>query len=93
MALHSTVNRNTGFTANKWMLDRESTQPIHLLLGLPNTSAQSGEHDPWILELAENLKTLHKYARQSLKAGKVHDAFVLSIMVYVCHYNVMNYLF
>ena len=53
MVLHSTVNRNTGFTANKLMVGRETTQPIHLLLGLPNTSVQSREHDPWILELAE----------------------------------------
>jgi hypothetical protein len=41
MVLHSTVNRNTGFTANKLMVGRETTQPIHLLLGLPNTSVQS----------------------------------------------------
>jgi hypothetical protein len=40
MALHSTVNKNIGFTANKLMLGR----------GLPNTSAQRREHDPWILE-------------------------------------------
>ena len=53
MALHSTVNRNTGFTANKLMLGRETTQPIHLLLGLPNTFVQDREQDPWIIELAE----------------------------------------
>jgi transposase InsO family protein len=71
MALHSTINRNTGFTANKLMLGRETTQPIQLLLGLPNTSAQSREHDPWILEMDENLKTVHRHARQSLKSAQM----------------------
>jgi len=73
MALHSTVNRNTGFTANKLMLGRETTQPIQLLLGLPNTSVQDREQDPWILELAKNLKIVHKHARQSLKAAQMRQ--------------------
>jgi hypothetical protein len=85
MILHSTVNRNTEFTANKLMLGRENTQPIHLLLGLPNTSAQSREHEPWIMELAANLKSvfsefvllmLYRGGLLSItKYGPVHGGF------------------
>ena len=93
MALHSTVNRNTGFTVNKWMLNRETTQPIHLLLGLPNTSAQSRDHDPWILELAENLKTVHRYARQSLKAAQMRQKRDYDMRMLEHSYNIGDLIF
>ena len=93
MALHFTVNRNTGFTANKLMLGRETTQPIHLLLGLPNTSAQSREHDPWVLELAENLKTVHRYARQSLKAAQMRQKRDYDMRVLEHSYNIGDLIF
>jgi hypothetical protein len=35
MALHSMVNRQTGYTPNKLMLGRETIQPVQLLLGIP----------------------------------------------------------
>jgi transposase InsO family protein len=93
MALHSTVNKNIGFTANKLMLGRETTQPIHLLLGLPNTSAQRREHDPWILELAENLKTVHRYARQSLKAAQMRQKRDYDMRMLEHSYNIGDLIF
>ena len=93
MALHSTVNKNIGFTANKLILGRETTQPIHLLLGLPNTSAQRREHDPWILELAENLKTVHRYARQSLKAAQMRQKRDYDMRMLEHSYNIGDLIF
>ena len=93
MALNSTVSRNTGFTANKLMLGRETTQPIHLLLGLPNTSAQSREHDPWILEMAENLKIVHMHARQSLKAAQMRQKIDYDMRMLEHIYNIGDFIF
>ena len=93
MALNSTVSRNTGFTANKLMLGRETTQPIHLLLRLPNTSAQSREHDPWILEMAENLKIIHRHARQSLKAAQMRQKIDYDMRMLEHIYNIGDFIF
>ena len=93
MILHSTVNRNTEFTANKLMLGRETTQPIHLLLGLPNTSAQSREHEPWIIELAANLKSVHRHARQSLKAAQMRQKRDYDMIMLEHSYNIEDLIF
>ncbi|CAC5401380.1 unnamed protein product [Mytilus coruscus] len=73
MALHSTANRNTGFTANKLLLGRETTQPIHLLLGLPANTPKDQEGDPWVIELAKNFSRIHHFARQNLKVAQLRQ--------------------
>ena len=62
-ALHSMVNRQTGFTPNRLMLGRETVQPIQLVLGITPYSAENPELDPWVIKLAKNLKEVHQLAR------------------------------
>jgi hypothetical protein len=45
MALHSVVNRQTGYTPNKLMLGRETIQPVQLLLGIPQQCQEQLDPD------------------------------------------------
>jgi len=67
MALHSTVNRQTGLTPNRIMLGRETIQPCHLMLGNADSILRKSELDSWVKELEENLAEAHEFARTSLK--------------------------
>jgi hypothetical protein len=51
------------------------------------------EHDPWILELAENLKTVHRYARQSLKAAQKRQKRDYDMRVLEHSYNIGDLIF
>ena len=58
MALHSMVNRQTGFTPNRLMLRREIVQPIHLVLGTMPHCFQKFGPDSWICHRAKSLRCL-----------------------------------
>jgi hypothetical protein len=51
MALHSMVNRQTGYTPNRLMLGRETVQPIHILLGTNQERMERFDLDSWIARL------------------------------------------
>ena len=56
------------------MLGRETIQPVQLLLGIPfKTVRNEGETDPWVLELAENLRNVHTFARKKLKTTQLRQ--------------------
>jgi hypothetical protein len=52
MALHSMVNRQTGYTPNKLMLGRETIQPVQLLLGIPQQCQEQLDPDSGVMKLA-----------------------------------------
>lgn len=87
MALHSTVNRNTGFTANKLMLGRKTRQPIHLLLGLSPDVKTGKEEDLWVIELAENMSKIHHFAREKLKTAQLRQKRVYDLRFVEHTYN------
>ena len=56
MALHSMVNRQTGYSPNKVMLGRETIQPVQLLLGIPQQCQEQLDPDRWVVKLAESTR-------------------------------------
>ncbi|CAC5423884.1 unnamed protein product [Mytilus coruscus] len=67
MALHSMVNRQTGYTPNRLMLGRETIQPIQLVLGTVPCSIGKFDPDSWVAHLAKSLNEVHKFARENLR--------------------------
>ena len=64
--MRAAVNRNTGFTANRLMLGRETNQPADLVFPLPCTNGdQPGEE--YVRGLEQSLKHAHEVARRTLK--------------------------
>lgn len=69
MALHATVQRQTGFTPNMLMLGREVLQPVDLMLGLTEFRA---EHSPegWIQKITAAMTDSHHLAREHLRTSQ-----------------------
>ena len=71
-AIRATVNRQTGFTANKMMLGREIIQPVDIMMGV-------GEHqdpqDPcdYVEELEDVLRKVHVIARENLHEAQMRQ--------------------
>ncbi|VDI23542.1 Hypothetical predicted protein [Mytilus galloprovincialis] len=70
MALHSMVNRQTGYTPNRLMLGRETIQPIQLLLGTVPCAVGKFDPDSWVAHLATSLNEVHKLARENLRTSQ-----------------------
>ena len=62
MALHSMVNKSTGFSANQIMLGREVVQPEDLVMG--SATPQAVTQDEWVQELRDRLYTIHAEVRE-----------------------------
>ena len=70
MALHSMVNRSTGFTPNELMLGRNVLQPVDFLLGTTNVKLHKKTPNAWLTGLAEHLERIQKFARENLKGAR-----------------------
>jgi transposase InsO family protein len=66
-ALRSSVNRNTGFTANKLMLGREVTTPAQLMFPQAGKSYQNVEG--YVASLADRMQKAHEVARGKLNTA------------------------
>ena len=66
-ALRASVNRQTGFTANRLMLGREVNMPAHLMF--PHTGEKCENIDSYVTNLTTNLQKAHETARNSLKTA------------------------
>lgn len=73
MALHSMVNRQTGYTPNKLMFGRETVQPIQLVLGTAQDLFRKYDPDSWIGELAQSLQEIHQLARERLRVSQMRQ--------------------
>lgn len=68
-ALRSTINRQTGFTANKLMLGREINQPADLFFRPPETG-QPVDPDNYVEKLQEKIRFANETARKFLKTSQ-----------------------
>ena len=73
MALHSMVNRSTGFTANQVMLGREVIQPVDIVMGTIKKDLQVKTPAKWVSELTEKMLKIHTAVREKLKASLLHQ--------------------
>ena len=64
-AIRATVNRQTGFTANKMMFGREILQPVDVMLGVVDMQESKVPAD-YVEELEEVLHQIHTIARENL---------------------------
>ncbi len=66
-ALRSSVNRQTGFTANKMMLGREVNQPVDLMFPLDKTETTQMDQSLYVTELEAAISLAHQTARDTLR--------------------------
>ncbi len=66
-ALRSSVNRNTGFTANKLMLGREISTPAYLMF--PQQTPEPLSADQYVATLMKNIQAAHNAARKKLQTS------------------------
>lgn len=69
MALHSTENRNTGFTPNQMMLGREVFHPADLIMGTASPNMSHFQPAEWVQHLSTTLHEVHKLARENLRSS------------------------
>ena len=72
MALHATVNRNTGFTPNQLMLGREVILPEDLVMGCVRQTLGSTPEE-WVIDLSDRLSQIHHEAREQLKTSQTYQ--------------------
>jgi hypothetical protein len=68
VAIRATVNRQTGFTANKMLPGRENLQPVDIIMGM-GEKLQPRVPSDYVEELEEVMSQVHDIARENL-----HDA-------------------
>lgn len=66
-AIRASVNRNTGFTANKLMLGREVNVPAHVMF--PHMKDNSANADDFVAKLTGQMQQAHDTARTTLKTS------------------------
>ena len=69
-AIRASVNRTTGFTANRMMLGREVLEPIDLMLGTASQNLRQETPVEYVRKLEERLKRVHKQARDTLLSAQ-----------------------
>ena len=69
-AIRASVNRTTGFTANRMMLGREVLEPIDLMLGTVDQHLRQETPVEYVKKLEERLKRVHKQARDTLLSAQ-----------------------
>ena len=66
-AMRASVNRQTGFTANKLMLGREVNTLAYLMF--PQLSERKGSMEGYVADLVSSIQKAHKITRSSLKTA------------------------
>jgi transposase InsO family protein len=67
MALRASVNRDSGFTANKLMLGREVNTPAYLMF--PQVMDWADDPEAYVAELIGKIQVAHDVARSTLKTS------------------------
>ncbi len=73
MALHSMVQKSTGYTPNELMLGRNVIQPLDLLMGTVDVEHYQRNAGEWFSRLTENLNKVHRFAREKLKSAQLRQ--------------------
>ena len=84
-AIHSTINRHTGFTPNMMILGREVMLPVDLMFGsIGQEETTSAEY---VTKLQQILRQVHTLARESLQSSQERQKrdydLKLKVIVYV----------
>ena len=66
-ALRSSVNRSTGYTANRLMLGREINLPAHLMF--PHPATKTTDVNEYVAKLTSSIQKAHDTARKTLKTS------------------------
>lgn len=72
VALQSAINRHTGYTPNRLMLEREVNVPATLMYGHPLKSFQNGEEgeiNMYVQKLEQTVQKAHDATKQKLKSA------------------------
>ena len=67
--LRSSVNRSTGYTANRLMLGREVNIPAYLMF--PQSPVANQTTDQYVATLTKNIQAAHNAARCTLKTSLI----------------------
>ena len=73
MAMHSMVNKSTGFSANQIMLGREVLQPVDIMLGTIQHKFKSVSTNEWVDDLVERMSKVHHQVREKLKSVQAYQ--------------------
>ena len=87
-AIRASVNRTTGFTANRMMLGREVLEPIDLMLGTVDQHLRQETPVEYVRKLEERLKRVHKQARDTLLSAQRRQKKDYDLKVLERKYNV-----
>lgn len=71
-AIRSTVNRQTGFTANKMMLGQEIIQPVDIMMGVAENQQPQAPSN-YVEELEEVMSQVHAIARENLHNAQMRQ--------------------
>ncbi len=66
MAIRSTENRATGFTANMMMLGREVVTPLEMITGVATANAAPQDPAVYVKDLTKRLREIHALAREKI---------------------------
>ena len=84
----ASVNRTTGFTANRMMLGGEVIEPIDLMLGTAGQSLRQETPVEYVKKLEEQLKHVHKQARDTLLSAQRRQKKDCDLKVLERQYNI-----
>ena len=87
-AIRASVDRTTGFTANRMMLGREVLEPIDLMLGTVDQHLRQETPVEYVKKLEERLKFVHKQARDTLFSAQRRQKKDYDLKVLERKYNV-----
>ena len=74
-AMRATVNRHTGFTANKMMLGREVNKPGDLVFGVAHANRIQQTECEYVSKVEDVLRRVHATARVSLQKAQNYCAY------------------
>ncbi|VDI20678.1 COMPASS component SPP1 [Mytilus galloprovincialis] len=86
-AIRASVNRTTGFTANKLMLGREVNTPAELMFRPPRDGSPP-DLDGYVAELVEAMQAAHEVARLNIKTSQLRSKRDYDLRVNLRQYNV-----
>jgi hypothetical protein len=88
-ALRSTVNRQTGFSANMMLFGREINQPVDIILGTAsvnqNHNSSPADH---VTKLRETLSKVHTVARDCLHTSQMRQKRDYDLRLKESKYNI-----
>lgn len=96
VALQSAINRHTGYTPNRLMLEREVNVPATLMYGHPLKSFQNGEEgeiNMYVQKLEQTVQKAHNATKQKLKSAHKFMKTAQDIRLCTCPFRVGDFVY